>query len=450
MNDEKKYLKVKDKLFYGMGDFASNIFSVLVGSFVMVYMTTQMGMNGAVIGTLMLITKLLDGVTDILFGSLIDRTHTKMGKARPWMFWSTFPLGILTILSFCIPNIGQTAQYAYFMIVYTLFNAICYTMNNIAYSTLSALITKNNNERVQLGTFRYVFAFASIMLVSGFAVQCANAIGWQMTAIIFSVIAIVVNTLSCLLVKELPEEEFAEERAAQAQAQQENVKLLDALGILIKNKYYLRVLGIYICFYFATGILGGLGAYYTQYSLGNPGLMAPFSIANNMPTIIGLFAVPFIVKKFGIYKTNLTGMCLSVLIGLVLVWAGVSGHIVILVVCMALRTMCSASLMGTLNAVIAQISALVYKKDGIRLEGSMFSCSSMGIKLGGGLGSAACGWIIAMLGFDGAAAVQTASVNQGISIAYCALPVIMFAIIALLLRGLNVEKAIADLDAQKV
>ena len=448
MNDEKKYLKVKDKLFYGMGDFASNIFSVLVGSFVMVYMTTQMGMNGAVIGTLMLITKLLDGVTDVLFGSLIDRTHTKMGKARPWMFWSTFPLGILTILSFCIPNIGQTAQYAYFMIVYTLFNAICYTMNNIAYSTLSALITKNNNERVQLGTFRYVFAFASIMLVSGFAVQCANAIGWQMTAIIFSVIAIVINTLSCLLVKELPEEEFAEERAAQAQAQKENVKLLDALGILIKNKYYLRVLGIYICFYFATGILGGLGAYYTQYSLGNPGLMAPFSIANNMPTIIGLFAVPFIVKKFGIYKTNLTGMCLSVLIGIVLIWAGVNGYITLLVVCMALRTMCSASLMGTLNAVIAQISALVYKKDGIRLEGSMFSCSSMGIKLGGGLGSAACGWIIALLGFDGAAAVQTASVNQGISIAYCALPVVMFAIIALLLRGLNVEKAIADLDAQ--
>lgn len=448
MAEEKKYLKLKDKIFYGMGDFASNIFSVLVGSFVMVYMTTQMGMNGAVIGTLMLITKLLDGVTDILFGSFIDRTHTKMGKARPWMFWSTFPLGILTIMSFMIPNAGQTAQYAYFMIVYTLFNAICYTMNNIAYSTLSALITKNNNERVQLGTFRYVFAFASIMLVSGFAVQCANAMGWQKTAIIFSVVGIVINCLSCLLVKELPEEEFAEERAAQEQAKKENVKLSEALGILIKNKYYLRVLGIYICFYFATGILGGLGAYYTQYSLGNPGLMAQFSIANNMPTIIGLFAVPFIVKKYGIYRTNLTGMCLSVLVGLVLIWAGLTGNITLLVVCMALRTMCSASLMGTLNAVIAQISALVYKKDGLRLEGSMFSCSSMGIKLGGGLGSAACGWIIAMLGFNGASAVQTAAVNQGISIAYCVLPVVMFAIIAVLLKGLNVEAELARIDAK--
>ena len=448
MAEEKKYLKLKDKIFYGMGDFASNIFSVLVGSFVMVYMTTQMGMNGAVIGTLMLITKLLDGVTDILFGSFIDRTHTKMGKARPWMFWSTFPLGILTIMSFMIPNAGQTAQYAYFMIVYTLFNAICYTMNNIAYSTLSALITKNNNERVQLGTFRYVFAFASIMLVSGFAVQCANAMGWQKTAIIFSVAGIVINCLSCLLVKELPEEEFAEERAAQEQAKKENVKLSEALGILIKNKYYLRVLGIYICFYFATGILGGLGAYYTQYSLGNPGLMAQFSIANNMPTIIGLFAVPFIVKKYGIYRTNLTGMCLSVLVGLVLIWAGLTGNITLLVVCMALRTMCSASLMGTLNAVIAQISALVYKKDGLRLEGSMFSCSSMGIKLGGGLGSAACGWIIAMLGFNGASAVQTAAVNQGISIAYCVLPVVMFAIIAVLLKGLNVEAELARIDAK--
>ncbi|MBQ7993874.1 MAG: MFS transporter [Solobacterium sp.] len=448
MNEEKKYLKLKDKLFYGMGDFASNIFSVLVGSFVMVYMTTEMGMDGRIIGTLMLISKILDGVSDIIFGNLIDRTHSKMGKARPWMFWSTFPLGLLTILSFMIPDIGPTAQYAYFTICYILFNAVCYTMNNIAYSTLSALITKNNNERVQLGTFRYVFAFASIMLVSGFTLQTANAIGWQKTAIIFSLAAVVINTLSCLLVRELPEEEFAEERREQEAAKEQNVKLIDSLGILVKNKFYLRVLGIYICFYFATGILGGIGSYFTQYSLGNPGLMGPLSIANNMPTIIGLFAVPFIVQKFGIYKTNLTGMWLNVLIGIPLIWAGLTGNITILVVCIALCTMCSASLMGTMNAVIAQIAAFVYKRDNLRLEGSMFSCSSMGIKLGGGLGSAVCGWLVALLGFDHSSAVQSAAFNSGISIAYCVLPVIMFAIIALLLRGLNVEKAIADLDDQ--
>lgn len=444
--DEKKYLKWYDKIFYGMGDLASNCFSVVIGSFVMVYMTTEMGMNSAVIGTLMLVTKLLDGVSDVFFGNLIDRTHTKMGKARPWMFWSTFPLGILMVLCFMIPNVGTVAQYAYFMIVYTLFNAVCYTANNIAYSTLPALITKNTQERVQLGTIRYVFAFVAVMVVSGSVMQIAGAIGWQMTAIGFAVFAIIINTLSCLLVKELPEEEMMEERAAEKKEKAESVGLMETFKILIKNKFYLSILGIYICFYTATGLLGGLGAYYTQYSLGNVGLMAQFSIANNMPTILGLFFVPLIVKKYGIYRTNLTGMSLSILVGIPLIWAGLTGNITVLIVCLGLRCMCSASLMGTLGAVIAQIAAYVYKKEHVHIEGSMYSCSSMGIKLGGGIGSAACGWLLTAVGFDGAREIQTAATNTGISIAYCVVPVVLFAIIALLCRGLNVEKAIQELD----
>lgn len=444
--NEKKYLKWYDKIFYGMGDLASNCFSVVVGSFVMVYMTTDMGMNSAIIGTLMLITKLLDGVSDVFFGNLIDRTHTKMGKARPWMFWSTFPLGLLLVLSFMIPDVGRTAQYAYFMIVYTLFNAVCYTANNIAYSTLPALITKNTEERVQLGTIRYVFAFIAIMVVSGSVMQIAGAVGWQMTAIGFAVFAIIINTLSCLLVKELPEEETEAEREAEKKEKKESVGLKETFGLLIKNKFYLSILGIYICFYTGTGLLGGLGAYYTQYSLNNVNLMAQFSIANNMPTILGLFFVPLIVKKFGIYRTNLTGMTCSIIVGIPLIWAGLTGNIPVLVVCLALRCMCSAPLMGTLGAVIAQIAAYVYKKDHVHIEGSMYSCSSMGIKLGGGIGSAACGWLLAIVGFDGTKEIQSAATNMGISVVYCVVPVVLFAVIALLCRGLNVEKAIEELD----
>ncbi len=444
--NEKKYLKWYDKVFYGMGDLASNCFSVVIGSFVMVYMTTEMGMDSGIIGTLMLITKLLDGVSDVFFGNLIDRTHTKMGKARPWMFWSTFPLGILLVLSFMIPNVGTVAQYAYFMIIYILFNAVCYTANNIAYSTLPALITKNTEERVQLGTIRYVFAFIAVMVVSGSVMQIAGAVGWQATAIGFAIFAVIVNTLSCLLVKELPEEAMAAEREAAEKEKAESAGLLETFQLLIKNKFYLCILGIYICFYTGTGLLGGLGAYYTQYSLGNVNLMAQFSIANNMPTILGLFFVPVIVKKFGIYRTNLTGMSLSVLVGIPLIWAGLTGNITILVVCLALRCMCSAPLMGTLGAVIAQIAAYVHKKENVHIEGSMYSCSSMGIKLGGGIGSAACGWLLKLVGFNGTLEVQSAATNMGISIAYCVIPVVLFAVIALFCKGLNVEKAIGELD----
>lgn len=447
--EEKKYLKNHDKFFYGMGDFASNIFSVTIGSFVLIYLTNVVGLNSAIVGTLMLISKVLDGVTDVFFGSMIDRTHSKMGKARPWMFWSTFLLGIFLVLNFTIPEMDQVWQYGYFMVVYVLFNAVCYTANNIAYSTLSALMTKNGNERVQLGTIRYIFAFISVMLVSGFTMQIVNffgggASGWRMMAVTFAIVAVVINTLSCLLVKELPEEE--KEAVDEKSEEKKTASLGKTFGTLIKNKYYLSVLGIYICFYTATGLLGGLGVYYTQYVLQNVGLMAPFSMAINMPTILGLFFVPVLVKKFGIYRTNFVGMLFATLAGIPIIICGFNGIVPVLVACFAIRSLCSASLMGTLNAVIARISEYVWKKDGLHIEGSMYSCSSMGIKVGGGIGSAACGWLLALGGFDGQAAVQTAATNSVITISYCVIPVMFFALIALFCKVLNIEKAITELD----
>lgn len=88
----KKYLSVPKKRAYGSGDFESNFFYMLVSSFMMLYLTDSVGLNAGVVGTLMMVSKLLDGVTDVFFGSLIDKTHSKMGKARPWMFFSAIPL----------------------------------------------------------------------------------------------------------------------------------------------------------------------------------------------------------------------------------------------------------------------------------------------------------------------------------------------------------------------
>ncbi len=127
--EEKKYLKLYNKVGYGGGDFAANMVYGLISSFVMIYLTNTIGMDAGIIGTLILVSKLLDGVTDILFGSLIDRTHSKFGKARPWMFWSYFGNAIALIALFAIPmNLSSKLQYAYFFIAYTLLNAIFYTV----------------------------------------------------------------------------------------------------------------------------------------------------------------------------------------------------------------------------------------------------------------------------------------------------------------------------------
>lgn len=163
--------------------------------------------------------KFADGISDVFFGTLIDRTHSKMGKARPWMLFSYVGNAVCLIALFAIPaGIGQTAQYVYFFIAYTLLNAVFYTANNIAYSALTSLITKNGSERVQLGTFRFIFSTDANLFVSNMTLAAVEsfgggAAGWRGAAILYAVIGLAVNTFSVFSLKELPEEESVQAAA---------------------------------------------------------------------------------------------------------------------------------------------------------------------------------------------------------------------------------------------
>ena len=142
--EERKYLKWYNKVGYGSGDIAGNVVYAFLTSFVMIYLTDTIGLNAGIVGTLIAVSKLFDGVSDIFFGSMIVRTKSKMGKARPWMFYGFFGCAVTLFGVFAIPtSLGKTAQYAWFFIAYTLLNAVFYTANNIAYAALTSLVTKN-------------------------------------------------------------------------------------------------------------------------------------------------------------------------------------------------------------------------------------------------------------------------------------------------------------------
>ena len=116
-NQEKTYLNWYNKIGYGSGDIAGNVVYALLSAFVMIFLTDTVGMNAGIVGTLIAVSKLFDGVSDIFFGSLIDKTHTRMGKARPWMLYGYFGCAVCLVAIFCIPaDIGATAQYAWFFI----------------------------------------------------------------------------------------------------------------------------------------------------------------------------------------------------------------------------------------------------------------------------------------------------------------------------------------------
>ena len=447
---EKKYLKWYNKVGYGSGDVAGNVVYVLLSAFVMIYLTDTAGLNAGVVGTLMMVSRLFDGFSDIIFGALLDRTNTRMGKARPWMLWGFVGCAVLLIAIFAIPtSLGDTAKYAWFFIAYTLLNAVFFTANNIAYSSLTALITRNGAERVQMGSIRFMFAFGTNLLiqsitVGGVALFGGGAVGWRTMAIIYALLGLAVNTLSVLSVKELPPEELAGED----EPQEDKLSVGESAKMLVSNKYYLIILIVFLLTQIFTAMLN-MGIYFMKYILGDENLLGTFAWAINIPLIVGLLVTPIIVKKFGeMYRVNLGGYVIATLGRLGVLVAAYFHNIPLMLVLSAVASLGMSPLQGTLNAMIAEASEHTWLRTGKRIDGLMFSCTSLGVKVGGGIGTAAAGWLLAASGYDGGLSMQPDSAIQMLYVMYVWFPLIANALIFLLLTRLDVEKANARLREQ--
>ncbi|MBR4860864.1 MAG: MFS transporter [Firmicutes bacterium] len=453
---EKRYLKWYNKVGYGSGDIAGNVVYAFLTFFVMIYLTDTIGLNPGIIGTLMAVAKIFDGFSDVIFGSLIDKTHTKMGKARPWMLWPYLGCGVCLFAIFAIPTSwGQVAQYAFFFIFYVMLNAGFYTANNIAYSALTALVTKNENERVQLGSLRFVFAFTTSTIIQavtfGLVARFGNdAAAWRIVALIYVVIGIISNTISVLSLKELPADELDDTDDKNIQAATEKYSLAEAARLLIKNKFYLLILGVYLLTQLYSAFTG-VGTYYMTYVLQDANLMGKFATALNIPMIIGLLLVPTIVAKLGgMYKINYSGYALATVARILVIVAAYMGSVPMMLVFTAVASLGMCPLQGDLNAVIASASDYTYLTTGKRIDGTMYSCTSLGVKIGGGLGTAISGWLLAAAGFvQGGAAVQPESVINMLNVMYLWLPAIFCALVTFLLTKLNVEKANQALIASR-
>lgn len=453
---EKTYLKWYNKVGYGSGDIAGNVVYAFLSSFVMLYLTNTVGLNPGIVGSLIAASKFFDGVTDIFFGAMIDKTKTRLGKARPWMLYAYVGCAVTLVAIFAVPvNMGKTSQYIWFFIAYTLLNAVFYTANNIAYSALTALVTKNSKERVQMGSCRFIFAFSTSLLIQSVTVGAVAAFGggasgWRTVAVIYAVIGLVVNTISVLSVKELPEEELnasgdCVEDCIKKEKETEKYGLLEAAKLLIANKYYLMICGVYILQQVYTAMIN-MGIYYMIYVLKNENLYGVFSWAVNIPLIIALVFTPTLVAKWnGMYKLNLRGYTLGTIGRGLVVVAAYLGSVPLMLLFTAVAAFGQGPWQGDMNAVIACCSEYTYLTKHKRVDGTMYSCTSLGIKLGGGLGTAAAGWLLAASGFDGTAAVQTESCIRMLYFMYLWLPLIISFVITFVLSKMNVEQANANL-----
>ena len=266
---EKKYLKWYNMVGYGSGDIAGNVVYAFLSSFVMIYLTNTVGLNPGVVGTLIAASKFFDGATDVFFGTMIDKTKSKLGKARPWMLYAYIGCAVTLVSIFAVPvDMGKTSQYIWFFIAYTLLNAVFYTANNIAYSALTALVTKNSKERVQMGSYRFIFAFSTSLLIQSITVGAVAAFGggasgWRTVAILYAAIGLIVNTISVLSVKELSQEELnkSEFGLEQKDKAEEKYGLVEAVKLLASNRFYLMICGVYILQQIYSAMIN-MGIYY--------------------------------------------------------------------------------------------------------------------------------------------------------------------------------------------
>uniref|UniRef100_UPI004056AABA MFS transporter n=1 Tax=Agathobacter sp. TaxID=2021311 RepID=UPI004056AABA len=449
--EEKKYLKWYNKIGYGSGDVAGNVVYAFLTSFVMVYLTDTVGLNAGIVGTLIAFSKLFDGVTDIFFGSMIDKTKTKMGKARPWMLYGYIGCAVTLAAIFAIPmELEEFAQYAWFFIAYTLLNAVFYTANNIAYSALTALITKNSKERVEMGSYRFIFAFSTSLLIQSVTLALVEyfgggAEGWRTVAIIYAVIGLAVNTLSVFSVKELPEEELNEG----TEQSDEKYNLIEAAKLLFSNKYYIMICATYILQQLYSAMLG-VGIYFMRDVLGDKDLFPVFSWAINIPLIIALLITPSLVAKWkGMYKLNLVGYTIGTVGRALVVVAAYFQNVPLMIAFTAVAAFGMGPWQGDMNAVIAECSQYTYLTKNKRVDGTMYSCTSLGVKLGGGIGTAIAGWLLEFSGYDGTAAVQPESYTQMLHMMYLWIPAVITLVITLVMSKMNVERANAKLKAER-
>lgn len=393
-------LKMSEKLTFGLGDFGANFSWTFIASFVTIYMTDIVGISAGIIGTIILISRLFDGFTDIFMGSVIDNTNTKMGKAKPWVFWTAPILGLTTFALFNVPSIGQTGQIVYVFVVYLLISAVLYTANNVAYSSLTSFMTTDEKDRTALGSIRFIFANVAVLSISSFTTVLVSSFGggqkgWTSTSLIYGLLCAVPLMITGYFVKE--------RNVANNQTEKERVPVKTIFKTLLSNKHFLMALVLYLLWYLRQ-TEGAARVFYAAYVFQNEDLMGILSAASLIPMIIGLLFAPYITGKLGLRKSALLGLSISVVGYIIMIIF--SENLTGFVIGNVINGFGLAPLQAGLTTIVADVGDIVYWKSGVPVQGSVFSITSAGMKIGQGITAALVGWALQFGGYIANTTIQ--------------------------------------------
>ncbi len=426
----KQRVPLMNKVAYGIGTGGGCIFSQIAAAFLLNYYTDTALIGAGAIATMFLICRIFDGITDLIMGAIVDKTSSRLGKARPWLIASA-PLTLVgLVLLMNVPlGLDMNGKLVYAYITYFFMSCIVYTIYGISNTALLPLMTHDKDDSTMLATFS-ALGNNIIGLIAGSAITpLVLHFGWKLSSIVLGLAACVLILISGLLNKEMDNTQEAKNRASIPMSQQ--------LPATMKNKYFwlLMLLGAFSLIMNANAI--GAQIYYCNMVLHNPMFMSVLMTAGQLPGIFILFLMPAISKKWD-KKTFL-------LIGAVLIIAGfaITGlaneNTTMIVVGTVIRSLGVGPILSAVFALVPDVVEYGNWKFGIRSEGLISSAQSIGSKVGIGIGSALTGWILAAAGYD-PAAEPTAAIVNAVKFDYTWMGVILGAVILIIVLLLDVEK----------
>ncbi len=431
MNTNKK-VPLWRKLIYGLGTGGGNIFSQIGAAFLLSYYTDTAMLGAAAIGTMFVVCRVFDGVSDLLMGMVVDRTRTKWGKARPWLILSgplTF-LGIVLLMHVPVAA-GANAKLIYAYATYIFMSVVVYTIFGIANTAMLPLMTRDPEDNTMLATFS-ALGNNIIGLIAGSAITpLVLALGWHWASTILGLVAGVLILISGLVNKETSADEGEE-----LEANQPSMK--EQFPSVMKNRYFwlLLLIGVFSLLMNANAIAAQ--SYYCNVVLGNPLFMSVLMTAGQAPGIVILLLMPAISKRWS-KQAYLSMGAVLLIIGFVI--AGLAGtNTTLVTIGVVIRSLGAGPLLSAVFALVPDVVEYGYWKFGIRSEGLISSAQSIGSKIGMGFGSGMCAWILAAVGYDATLETQAEGVVSAIQFNYTYMGAIFGVIILILVLLTNVEK----------
>ena len=433
-----------EKLIYASGQVGLNALATLFSSYVLLFYTDVIGINAATVGTIILISKLFDGFSDIIAGQIIDTHKSKYGHCIPVIMRWTIPMIISVIFVFLVPRTIGALQIAFIFVTYNLFNTIFYTYVSMAYTSLPSYCTDDPVDRSQMCVYTMLVAAAMQTILASTIMPMVNFFGgqnsqmaWVKSISVFGVLGIIFLYLNVLFVKERVDNN----------APPENI--LVGVKCAFKNKYWIYSLLANICNNAVLVFNLSVSVYYLGNVTGNLGLMGAFVGCSNIPGVIMMMFTPAMLTRVSKRELAVFGSILM-LGGQIAFILGPSGSTAWLLGTALIRGIGFGFTMGLNGAMVADCIDYGEWKTGTRVQSVLFSSNSVGVKVGSGLLTSGLGFFLTAVGYDGLKQVQDVATITGIDNFFKFVPILIFVLLLIFSYLFDLEEKLPEIQKELI